>query len=105
MYKNVAERGPWGSLFIDAFQAFKPREFSDSALIRYMLLAELGYEMGISNAAFILDRGSPLLIFSFILNWHVISHFANLYSSLHFLAMHSCAFPSCYYRASIIHSI
>ena len=76
MYKNVAERGPWGSLFIDAFQAFKPREFSDSALIRYMLLAELGYEMGISNAAFILDRGSPLLIFSssHSLKSHAYSH-------------------------------
>ncbi len=57
MYKNVAERGRWGSLFMDGFNLYKPREFSDTGLIAYLFLAELGYEMGNSNAAFILDRG------------------------------------------------
>ena len=71
LYKNVAERGKWGELMMEAHADYRrgrliaqysyiilfskfPRY--DEALLKYLLLAELGYEVAQSNAAYILDR-------------------------------------------------
>lgn len=35
---------------------------TDHALIKYLLLAELGYEVAQSNAAYILDQGRQVLL-------------------------------------------
>lgn len=77
LYKNVAERGKWGELMMEAHQdyrrgrcphgCYKPRKMStsasadprcryDEALAKYLALGELGYEVAQSNAAYILDR-------------------------------------------------
>lgn len=58
----MVERGKWGNLFVQAHSAYKPRRPADDSLLRYMFLAELGYEVALSNAAFILDRGDLLLL-------------------------------------------
>ncbi len=55
LYKNVAERGKWGELMMEAHGDYK-RGRTDEALFKYLILAELGYEVAQSNAAFILDR-------------------------------------------------
>lgn len=55
LFKNVAERGHWGEMLMDAHTSYWDGRHSQ-ALVTYMLLAELGYEVAQSNAAFILDR-------------------------------------------------
>ncbi|KAG1701310.1 Protein sel-1 1 [Nymphon striatum] len=55
LFKNVAERGKWGEHFMDAYLDYK-NGLIHEALIKYMLLAEMGYEVAQSNAAFILDK-------------------------------------------------
>ena len=55
LFKNVAERGRWNELLMDAHTLYWNGQYGE-ALIVYMLLAELGYEVAQSNAAFILDR-------------------------------------------------
>ncbi|XP_045113091.1 protein sel-1 homolog 1-like isoform X1 [Portunus trituberculatus] len=55
LFKNVAERGRWGERLMEAHSAYRTGHHTQ-ALITYMLLAELGYEVAQSNAAFILDR-------------------------------------------------
>lgn len=55
LFKNVAERGRWGERLMEAHSAYRAGRHTQ-ALITYMLLAELGYEVAQSNAAFILDR-------------------------------------------------
>lgn len=55
LYKNVAERGPVSHLFMEAYTAYKENDF-DKALVKYMLLAELGFEVAQSNVAYILDQ-------------------------------------------------
>jgi len=54
-YKNVAERGRWSDLLMEAHTDYR-NGLTDAALLKYLLLAELGYEVAQSNAAFILDR-------------------------------------------------
>jgi len=54
-YKNVAERGKWGNLLMEAHHQYKMGLY-DEALLKYLLLAELGFEVAQSNAAYILDR-------------------------------------------------
>jgi SEL1 protein len=54
-FKNVAERGKWGNLLMEAHHQYKLGLY-DEALLKYLLLAELGFEVAQSNAAFILDR-------------------------------------------------
>ena len=44
LFKNVAERGSWGELLTEAHQAYWAGQHT-RALILYMLLAELGYEV------------------------------------------------------------
>lgn len=41
---------------MEAHRSFKQKRFKE-ALIKYMLLAELGYEVAQSNVAYILDQG------------------------------------------------
>merc|ERR1712045_196651 len=55
LYKNVAERGKWGELMMEAHADYRRGRY-DEALLKYLLLAELGYEVAQSNAAYILDR-------------------------------------------------
>lgn len=56
LYKSVAERGRWGLLLAEAHNDHKEKRFSN-ALIKYLLLAELGYEAAQANAGFMLERG------------------------------------------------
>lgn len=55
LYKNVAERGKWGENLMEAHSDYR-RGRLDEALVKYLLLAELGYEVAQSNVAFMLDR-------------------------------------------------
>nr|XP_014085878.1 protein sel-1 homolog 1 [Bactrocera oleae]XP_036226011.1 protein sel-1 homolog 1 [Bactrocera oleae] len=55
-FKNVAERGRWSTNMMLAYNDYKSY-FTDKAYMQYALLAELGYEVAQSNAAFLLDRG------------------------------------------------
>jgi len=60
LYKNVAERGSWGELMMEAHTAYRRGRY-DAALMIYLLLAELGYEVAQSNAAYIMDRNESEL--------------------------------------------
>ncbi|KAL5249401.1 hypothetical protein ACHWQZ_G018301 [Mnemiopsis leidyi] len=55
LLKNVAERGAWGNELMEA-HALYHKGFTDSALIKYLILAEQGYEVAQANVAFILDK-------------------------------------------------
>ena len=55
LYKNVAERGKWGELLMEAHADHKKGR-TDHALMKYLILAELGYEVAQSNVAYILDK-------------------------------------------------
>lgn len=55
LYKNVAERGSSSHLFMEAHNAYKENNI-EAALIKYMFLAELAYEVSQSNVAYILDQ-------------------------------------------------
>lgn len=54
-YKLVAERGPWSSLSRWALEAYLKGDVG-KALILYSRMAEMGYEVAQSNAAWILDK-------------------------------------------------
>ncbi|XP_070500245.1 protein sel-1 homolog 1 [Chironomus tepperi] len=55
LFKNVAERGKWGERLMVAYQDYRSYKY-DEAFMQYAFLAELGYEVAQSNAAFLLDR-------------------------------------------------
>jgi SEL1 protein len=55
MYKSVAERGPWSSLSRWALESYLKGDIG-KALLLYSRMADLGYEVAQSNAAWILDR-------------------------------------------------
>uniref|UniRef100_A0A5S6R1M8 Small ribosomal subunit protein uS5m n=1 Tax=Trichuris muris TaxID=70415 RepID=A0A5S6R1M8_TRIMR len=55
-FKNVAERGKWSSILMEAYSAYQSGKIR-SALTKYLLLADVGYEVAQSNAAYIIDRG------------------------------------------------
>ncbi|KAG9458617.1 hypothetical protein H6P81_003125 [Aristolochia fimbriata] len=55
LFKLVAERGPWGSLSKWALDSYIKGEVG-KALLLYSRLAEMGYEVAQSNAAWILDK-------------------------------------------------
>ncbi|KAJ4750823.1 ERAD-associated E3 ubiquitin-protein ligase component HRD3 [Rhynchospora pubera] len=55
LFKTVAERGPWSSLSRWALEAYLKGD-TGKALFLYSRMAELGYEVAQSNAAWILDR-------------------------------------------------
>ena len=50
----VADNGEWSKMFVDALKAYESDNF-EGALLRYLLLGELGYEKAQSNAAHILE--------------------------------------------------
>ncbi|KAH8311202.1 hypothetical protein KR044_004803 [Drosophila immigrans] len=54
-FKNVAERGRWSSRLMHAYSDYKQNRI-DEAYMHYSLMAEAGYEVAQSNAAFLLDR-------------------------------------------------
>ncbi|KAL0441960.1 UNVERIFIED_CONTAM: ERAD-associated E3 ubiquitin-protein ligase component HRD3A [Sesamum radiatum] len=55
LYKLVAERGPWSSLSRWALEAYLKGDIGKSFLL-YSRMAEIGYEVAQSNAAWILDK-------------------------------------------------
>ncbi|KAI3976962.1 hypothetical protein MKX01_008820 [Papaver californicum] len=55
LYKVVAERGPWSSLSRWALESYMKGDIGKAFLL-YSRLAELGYEIAQSNAAWILDK-------------------------------------------------
>ncbi len=55
LYKNVAERGHISHMFMDAYTAYKENDI-DKALVKYIYLAELGFEVAQSNVGYILDQ-------------------------------------------------
>ncbi|GAB0092322.1 protein sel-1 homolog 1 [Sergentomyia squamirostris] len=55
-FKNVAERGKWGEHLMLAHQEYKSHKIKTSFMVN-AFMAELGYEVAQSNAAFLLDRG------------------------------------------------
>ncbi|OVA01700.1 Sel1-like [Macleaya cordata] len=55
LYKLVAERGPWSSLSRWALESYLKGEVGKAYLL-YSRMAELGYEVAQSNAAWILDK-------------------------------------------------
>ncbi|XP_067942796.1 protein sel-1 homolog 1-like [Watersipora subatra] len=56
LYKNVAERGPWSKLLMEGFDFYK-QGYVDVAMLKYLVAAELGYEVAQSNVGYILDTG------------------------------------------------
>ncbi|KAJ6874917.1 hypothetical protein NC652_034587 [Populus alba x Populus x berolinensis] len=55
LYKLVAERGPWNSLSRWALESYLKGNVGKASLL-YSRMAELGYEIAQSNAAWILDK-------------------------------------------------
>ncbi|KAF7822232.1 ERAD-associated E3 ubiquitin-protein ligase component HRD3A [Senna tora] len=55
LYKLVAERGPWNSLSRWALEAYLKGDVG-KAFMLYSRMAEMGYEVAQSNAAWILDK-------------------------------------------------
>ncbi|EDV53970.1 protein sel-1 homolog 1 [Drosophila erecta] len=54
-FKTVSERGRWSSRLMHAYSDYKDNRI-DEAYMQYSLMAEVGYEVAQSNAAFLLDR-------------------------------------------------
>lgn len=61
LFKNVAERGRIAQMLMEAHEAYRAGNI-DTALLKYALLAELGYEVAQSNVAYILDHGLTSVI-------------------------------------------
>jgi len=55
LLKNVAERGTWSYGLMDAHTLYHKGN-SNAALVKYMIMAEQGYEVAQSNTAFIFDK-------------------------------------------------
>merc|ERR1719245_200539 len=55
LFKNVAERGKWGEIMMEAHSDYR-RGKTEEAVVKYQLLAELGYEVAQSNVAYLFDR-------------------------------------------------
>lgn len=56
LFKGVAERGKWTRVLEDAERSYMDGDL-DSALMVYLLLAEMGLEVAQTNAAYILEQG------------------------------------------------
>lgn len=56
LFKTVSERGKWTHLFPEAQKTYTAGNLN-SALVMYLLLAEMGFEVAQSNAAYILEQG------------------------------------------------
>ncbi|KAF5403525.1 putative extracellular protein sel-1 [Paragonimus heterotremus] len=61
LFKNVAERGRWSKWFMYAHAAYRAQRY-DEAIVTYLLLAELGYEVAQSNVAFMLEEGKVTVV-------------------------------------------
>ncbi|XP_063146258.1 protein sel-1 homolog 1 [Candoia aspera] len=61
LFKNVCERGRWSERLMTAYNSYKDGS-TNSAVVQYLLLAEQGYEVAQSNAAFILDQKEASII-------------------------------------------
>lgn len=61
LLKNVAERGKWSDQLMTAHTDYVEGRI-DEAFVTYYLLAEMGYEVAQSNAAFILDKGETTIL-------------------------------------------
>ncbi|KAL2712397.1 protein sel-1 1 [Vespula squamosa] len=61
LFKNVAERGKWSDQLMIAHTDYREGKI-DEAFVSYYLLAEMGYEVAQSNAAFILDKGETTIL-------------------------------------------
>ncbi|CAF4702676.1 unnamed protein product, partial [Rotaria sp. Silwood2] len=61
LFKNVAERGKWSSMFIEAYNLYRQGHI-EQAFMKYLYLAELGYEVAQSNVAYLLDQMPNQLI-------------------------------------------
>ncbi|KAJ6661294.1 hypothetical protein lerEdw1_015431 [Lerista edwardsae] len=61
LFKNVCERGRWSERLMAAYNSYKDGD-TNSAVVQYLLLAEQGYEVAQSNAAFILDQKEASII-------------------------------------------
>ena len=62
---------------MDAHSQYKDGNI-EGALVKYTLLAELGYEVAQSNVAYILDQGIKPRVFSCIVLLHLYLHTENL---------------------------
>lgn len=62
LFKNVAERGHWAEMMPEAYNMYKEGHLNQ-ALMKYVFLAEMGYEVAQSNVAYMLDQGKHELIF------------------------------------------
>ncbi|KAF6206549.1 hypothetical protein GE061_017783 [Apolygus lucorum] len=56
LYKSVAERGKWNEYLMSGSNMYQSGRYFHAFMV-YALLAELGYEVAQSNAAFMLERG------------------------------------------------
>ena len=56
LFKSVSERGKWSYMFMEAMQLYDDGD-TESSLMMYTFLAELGMEVAQSNAAFLLEQG------------------------------------------------
>ena len=65
LFKNVAERGRVAQMLMEAHEAYRAGNI-DTALLKYAMLAELGYEVAQSNVAYILDHGKFLSRIAFV---------------------------------------
>uniref|UniRef100_A0A8C5K933 Protein sel-1 homolog 1 n=1 Tax=Jaculus jaculus TaxID=51337 RepID=A0A8C5K933_JACJA len=61
LFKNVCERGRWSERLMTAYNSYKDADYN-AAVTQYLLLAEQGYEVAQSNAAFILDQREATII-------------------------------------------
>ncbi|ELW49887.1 Protein sel-1 like protein 1 [Tupaia chinensis] len=61
LFKNVCERGRWSERLMTAYHSYKDGDYN-AAVIQYLLLAEQGYEVAQSNAAFILDQREATIV-------------------------------------------
>ena len=61
LLKSVVERGKWTRLFMEAQKLYVAGDVN-SALMMYLLLSELGFEVAQSNAAYILDQGKIAIL-------------------------------------------
>ena len=54
----VAEKGPWSAVLQHGYDAFQEGDY-ERALLHYLQAAEMGYELGQSNAAWLLTHVRP----------------------------------------------
>ncbi|EIE24098.1 HCP-like protein [Coccomyxa subellipsoidea C-169] len=56
LLKKIAERGPWAAVLQEAFDWYRTGDY-EGAVVAYLKAAEMGLEVGQSNAAWMLSRG------------------------------------------------